>query len=30
MIFKQLFDKTSCNYTYLIADLDSKEALLWC
>ncbi len=27
MIFKQLFDKTSCTFTYLIADLDSKEAL---
>lgn len=27
MIFKQLFDKTSCTYSYLIADLDSKEAL---
>ncbi len=26
MIFKQLFDKTSCTYTYLIADPDSKEA----
>ncbi len=27
MIFKQLFDKTSCTFTYLLADLDSKEAL---
>ncbi len=27
MLIKQLFDKTSCTYTYLIADLDSKEAL---
>jgi len=28
MFFKQLFDKTSCTYTYLIADLSSKEAVL--
>ncbi len=27
MIFKQLFDKTSSTYTYLIADHDSKEAI---
>jgi glyoxylase-like metal-dependent hydrolase (beta-lactamase superfamily II) len=27
MIFKQLFDKASCTYTYLIADPDSKEAV---
>ncbi len=27
MIFKQLFDKTSYTYTYLIADPDSKEAV---
>jgi glyoxylase-like metal-dependent hydrolase (beta-lactamase superfamily II)/rhodanese-related sulfurtransferase len=27
MLFKQLFDKESCTYTYLIADLDSKEAI---
>jgi glyoxylase-like metal-dependent hydrolase (beta-lactamase superfamily II)/rhodanese-related sulfurtransferase len=27
MIFKQLFDKTSCTYTYLIADLDQKQAI---
>jgi len=27
MIFKQLFDKSSSTFTYLIADLDSKEAL---
>jgi glyoxylase-like metal-dependent hydrolase (beta-lactamase superfamily II)/rhodanese-related sulfurtransferase len=27
MIFKQLFDKTSCTFTYLLADIDSKEAL---
>lgn len=26
MIFKQLFDKSSCTYTYLIADSESKEA----
>ncbi|NOR81251.1 MAG: MBL fold metallo-hydrolase [Methyloprofundus sp.] len=28
MLFKQLFDKESCTYTYLIADLDKKEAIL--
>lgn len=28
MLFKQLFDKESCTYTYLIADLDTKEAVL--
>ena len=28
MLFKQLFDKESCTYTYLIADLDNKEAVL--
>jgi len=28
MLFKQLFDKESCTYTYLIADLDSREAVL--
>ena len=28
MIFRQLFDKTSSTYTYLIADSDSKEAVL--
>lgn len=28
MIFRQLFDKTSCTFTYLIADADSKEAIL--
>ena len=27
MLFKQLFDRTSCTFTYLLADLDSKEAL---
>lgn len=27
MIFRQLFDKTSCTYTYFIADLESREAL---
>ncbi len=28
MLFKQLFDKISSTYTYLIADMDSKEAVL--
>ena len=28
MIFRQLIDKTSSTYTYLIADEQSKEALL--
>jgi glyoxylase-like metal-dependent hydrolase (beta-lactamase superfamily II)/rhodanese-related sulfurtransferase len=28
MIFKQLFDKESCTYTYLIADSNSKDAVL--
>jgi glyoxylase-like metal-dependent hydrolase (beta-lactamase superfamily II)/rhodanese-related sulfurtransferase len=28
MLFKQLFDKESCTYTYLIADLGSREAVL--
>jgi sulfur dioxygenase len=28
MIFRQLFDKTSSTYTYLIADEESREALL--
>lgn len=28
MLFKQLFDKESCTYTYLIADLINKEAVL--
>ncbi len=27
MLFKQLFDKESCTYTYLIADLEAKEAV---
>jgi hypothetical protein len=27
VLFRQLFDKTSCTYTYLIADLESHEAL---
>ncbi|PHS71103.1 MAG: MBL fold metallo-hydrolase [Methylophaga sp.] len=27
MLFKQLFDEKSCTYTYLIADLDSKNAI---
>jgi hypothetical protein len=28
MFFRQLFDRESCTYTYLIADLDTKEAVL--
>ncbi|WP_428355796.1 MBL fold metallo-hydrolase [Methyloprofundus sp.] len=28
MLFKQLFDKDSCTYTYLIADPETKEAVL--
>ena len=28
MLFKQLFDKESCTYTYLIADPVSKDAVL--
>ena len=32
--FIQLFDRESCTYTYLLADTDSKEAILidqsWC
>ena len=28
MLFKQLFDKESCTYTYLIADFGTKEAVL--
>ncbi len=28
MLFRQLFDRESSTYTYLIADLDSKEAIL--
>lgn len=28
MIFRQLFDAATCTYTYLLADADSKEALL--
>lgn len=28
MLFKQLFDKESCTYTYLIADVAAKEAVL--
>ncbi|MBE9096367.1 MBL fold metallo-hydrolase [Tychonema sp. LEGE 07203] len=28
MLFRQLFDRESCTYTYLIADRDSAEALL--
>ncbi|KAF3977369.1 MAG: MBL fold metallo-hydrolase [Methylococcales symbiont of Iophon sp. n. MRB-2018] len=28
MLFKQLFDEVSCSYTYFIADLSNKEAVL--
>ena len=28
MLFKQLFDQESCTYTYLIADLSNKDAIL--
>ena len=28
MLFRQLFDRTSCTYTYLLADPDSHEAVL--
>ena len=28
MIFRQLFDKTSCTYTYLIASKKGREALI--
>lgn len=28
MIFRQLFDRESCTYTYLLADEESKEAVL--
>jgi glyoxylase-like metal-dependent hydrolase (beta-lactamase superfamily II) len=28
MLFRQLFDRTSCTYTYLLADPDSGEAVL--
>ena len=28
MIFRQLYDRESCTYTYLIADVQTKEALL--
>ncbi|MEO1348199.1 MAG: MBL fold metallo-hydrolase [Cyanobacteria bacterium J06635_15] len=28
MLFRQLFDQESCTYTYLIADTDSKAAIL--
>lgn len=28
MIFRQLFDRESCTYTYLLADPDSKDAVL--
>ena len=27
-IFLQLFDRHSCTYTYLLADTDSKEAIV--
>lgn len=28
LLFRQLFDRESCTYTYLLADSDSKEAVL--
>jgi sulfur dioxygenase len=28
MLFRQLFDKTSCTYTYLIASAKGREALI--
>jgi sulfur dioxygenase len=28
MLFRQLFDRSSSTYTYLIADLDVQEAVL--
>ena len=28
LIFKQLFERESCTYTYLIADSESKEAAI--
>lgn len=28
MLFRQLFDSESSTYTYLLADTDTKEALL--
>ena len=28
MLFRQLFDRETCTYTYLLADQDTKEALL--
>lgn len=28
MIFRQLFDRETCTYTYLLADADSREAIL--
>lgn len=28
MIFRQLFDRQTCTYTYLLADADTKEAVL--
>ena len=28
MIFRQLFDRESCTYTYLIADPKTREAIL--
>ncbi len=28
LIFRQLFEKESCTYTYLLADKESKECLL--
>ncbi|XP_072317257.1 persulfide dioxygenase ETHE1, mitochondrial [Eucyclogobius newberryi] len=28
LLFRQLFDRSSCTYTYLLADTDTKEAVL--
>lgn len=28
MLFRQLFDRTSCTYTYLLADEDTREAVI--
>ena len=27
-LFRQLFDRTSCTYTYLLADTSTKEAVI--
>ena len=28
MIFKQFFEKETCTFTYILADLESKEAII--